>query len=384
MLETVKPREQAGRDAFGRFRLQAKSAAIAALSILEGGEVDRVYCDMHDDFVVRVNRNGLISYVFYQVKTNAKQNHNWGLNEIFGLSSKIKILSKHENSRISNSFAGKLLQHTVNFGDSCEAVIFQTNINIDDPLETLMKDINSSSPENKLSILLAERFQDCFCCEELEPSDIYKNLQKLHFDTDVQHLKINNNDFRTIAKEAIYNYSEIELTHFEFKDILIKLVELMESKSEGVINELTKESIETCSGVSISDLLEVLSISKAAYEALVSGGDPFAIKNASIIQRTLQGGGANDQKIEFCTLCKIQWDEWLKDNRHILPEIDLQILQEDLSKILQETVSFGHADFSLIGRKVKGYLNNPENSTFDLNDEIILGGVLAQLVRMQR
>ncbi|MES9901811.1 MAG: dsDNA nuclease domain-containing protein [Sedimenticola sp.] len=88
MLETVQPREQSGRDALGGFRAQARSAALASLSILEGKEVDRVYCDMHDDFVVRINRGGQLFYVFYQVKTNKKQNHNWTLNEVFGLNSR--------------------------------------------------------------------------------------------------------------------------------------------------------------------------------------------------------------------------------------------------------------------------------------------------------
>lgn len=59
MLSTKKPREQSGRDSFGRFRAQCRSAAIAALSILEDKEIDRVYCDLHDDFVVRkLDENG--------------------------------------------------------------------------------------------------------------------------------------------------------------------------------------------------------------------------------------------------------------------------------------------------------------------------------------
>jgi hypothetical protein len=45
MLEKVNPREQAGRDSFSRYRAQVRSAAIAALSILDGESIDRVYCD---------------------------------------------------------------------------------------------------------------------------------------------------------------------------------------------------------------------------------------------------------------------------------------------------------------------------------------------------
>jgi hypothetical protein len=384
MLETVQPREQSGRDAFGRFRAQARSAALASLSILEGKEVDRVYCDMHDDFVVRINREGQFFYVFYQVKTNKKQNHNWTLNEVFGLSSRIKDLTKHDNSKISNSFAGKLLLHTVNFGDNCEAVIFQTNINIEDPIINLMADVESNHFVTPIATLMVERFSDCFSSTKLEQEDVNKNLQKLNFETDVSHLKFENNNFGPIAKDAISKYSEIDLTHDEFKDILVKLVELVESKSSGVIDDLTKESIEVCSCVSIADLLEILSISKAAYDALSKGGDPLAVKNASIIQRTLRDGGASEPIIEYCARCKISWDEWFRNNRHVLPELDVMTIQFDLAKILRDTMSERAISFSSLKEPIKEYLNRIADDNYDLDEDAILGGVLAELVRMQR
>ena len=49
---STKPREQVGRDTFLRYRAQIRAAALAALEILEGGEVDRIFCDYHDDFVI--------------------------------------------------------------------------------------------------------------------------------------------------------------------------------------------------------------------------------------------------------------------------------------------------------------------------------------------
>lgn len=53
VLHTVVPREQDGRDSFGRYRVQVRSAAVASLQILSGKAIDRVYCDLHDDIVVR-------------------------------------------------------------------------------------------------------------------------------------------------------------------------------------------------------------------------------------------------------------------------------------------------------------------------------------------
>lgn len=384
MLENVQPREQAGRDALARFRAQAKAAALASLSILEGKEIDRVYCDMHDDFVVRFNRSGNLFYVFYQVKTNKKKNHNWTINEIFGLNSRIKDLTKHKNTDIFNSFAGKLLQHTVNFGDSCEAVIFQTNINIEDPIEELMADIQGDHFINKIASLLVDRFPECFSCTSIGFEEIKINLKRLKFETDVQHIKLENDNFSPIAKEVIHRYSEIDLTHDEFKDILIKLMELVGSKSSGVISNLNTETIESLSGISISDLLEILSISKAAFDALSAGGDPRAVKNASIIQRTLSKSGASEAHIEFCSRCKIAWDEWFRNNRHILPELEVLTIQSDLAGILREIMNNGRINFADLQKPIRDYHDEIKEEHCDLDINIILGGVMAELVRIQR
>lgn len=384
MLENVKPREQAGRDALARFRAQARAAALASLSILEGKEIDRVYCDMYDDFVVRLNRSGNLSYIFYQVKTNKKKNHNWTLNEIFGLNSRIKDLSKHKNTDIFNSFAGKLLQHTVGFGNSCEAVIFQTNINIEDPIEELMTDVHGNHFLTKIASLLVERFPDCFSCTSMGVEEIKKNLKRLKFETDVQYIKLENDNFSPIAKEVIHRYSEIDLTHDEFKDILIKLMELVGSKSSGVISNINSETIESFAGISISDLLEILSISKAAFDELAAGGDPLAVKNASIIQRTLSKSGASEVHIAFCSRCKIAWDEWFRTNRHILPEIEVLTIQSDLAGMLRGIMINGQIDFSDLQKPVKDYHIKMKERLYDLDINVILGGVMAELVRMQR
>jgi len=213
------------------------------------------------------------------------------------------------------------------------------------------------------------------------PKLLFSNLK---FETDVSYLKFENNNFGPIAKDAILKYSEIDLTHDEFKDILVKLVELVESKSSGVIDDLTQESIEVCSGVSIVDLLEILSISKAAYHALAKGGDPLAVKHASIIQRTLRDGGANELQIEFCARCKISWDEWFRNNRHVLPELDVMTIQSDLAEILRQTISEGAINFSSLKTPIEGYLNRIVDNNYNLDADAILGGVLAELVRVQR
>ena len=58
-LEIVAPIEDVGRDTISRFDMQFQAAAAyAALEILDGNGIDCVYCDYHDDFVVRRNEIG--------------------------------------------------------------------------------------------------------------------------------------------------------------------------------------------------------------------------------------------------------------------------------------------------------------------------------------
>lgn len=388
MIDTKKPREQNGRDSFSRYRAQARSAAIAALSILEGQEVDRVYCDFHDDFVVRRNdEHGDVSYIFYQVKTKGKQNHNWSLNEVFGLNTKIKDQSKQSADSIKISFVGKLLLHTVVFDKHCNQVVFQTNIHNDDEVIELLNDIESGSYTNKYSKILLGSFNSLFPDQiptGLTPDEIKKQLAKLRFETDVQYLKDGEENFEPVAREKIYTFSEVDLGHDETKEILMKLLELVEKKSSGVIAKLTKESIELQAGIAIDDLLSILSISRDAYAILINGGDVKAIRSASIIQRTLLASGAGMEQVEYCSKCKTEWDVWLRKNRHVLPPLDLNTITSKVLLLLLNATQSGNA-VSLINLRmpIKQLLDDlrSENLLHDLTDNLIVGGIFSELVR---
>lgn len=389
MLHQHKPREQNGRDAFGRFRAQARSAAIASLSILERNGIDRVYCDLHDDFVVReVNEHGF-GYIFYQVKTNSKQNHNWTLNELFGLlTQKSKINSQSESS-IKNSFLGKMLLHTIMFDKYCNAIVFQTNINNHDDVNSLHHDILNGKFENTFSNILVGKFNQIYSKEvggDLPEESIREKLSKIKFETDVQYLKLTDETFESLARDKIYKFSEIDLHYNESKEILLKLLDLIEKKSSGIIHELTIDSIEEKAAVSIDDLLSVMSISKDAYDTLAAGGDNKAIKNASIIQRLLTSAGASSFQIEYCSRCKTNWDLWVRNNRHSIPEFDLQsvlnVIQSTLSSIINHDNNININQLRPLVVSAKKSLET-EYLLFDLDRDLIFGAFLAEIVRIK-
>lgn len=386
MLHTKKPREQSGRDTFSRYKAQSKSAAIATLSILEDKAVDRVYCDLHDDFVIRKSDSGKISYIFYQVKTHSKGNHNWTLNELFGLASKKKT-ENQDHGKILDSFAGKLLLHTIIFDSHCNAVVFQTNIHHHDEVEKLLKDIASGDFSTKFGKMLLDDFNEIFKSElekTLTEEEVKSCLQKFNTDTDVQYIKLGDHNFEPYAGDRIYEYSEIELSRSELKEILLKLLDLVDQKSCGIIKDWNQRSIEELAGISIEDLLSILSISKDAYQCLKDGEDPKAIKSASMIQRALQNAGANSDEVSYCSRCKVDWDFWKRQNRHIITEMDLMAITQQISNLAAQSAKGGPTiDLSELGPKIKALEADLKRKSilFDLTPDLILGGVFSDLVK---
>lgn len=380
-LHTTEPREQSGRDSFERYQAQVRSASIAALTILEGTEVDRIYCDLHDDFVKRrVNGGG---YDFFQVKTKAKQNQNWKLLDVFGIKSKS---SKQSPDSIKDSFIGKLLLHTIIFDENCNSVVFQTNINNEDHIEDVLEDIQSGEFSNKYTKILIDNFNNCISQKvKLSDSKIKENLSKLKFENDVQYLKSKNNNYEAIVRQAIYDYSEVDLSYTDNQEIIKKLLELVTKKSSGKIENWTLDSIEEQSGISIDDLLSILSISRDAYLCLKGGGDSSAIKNISIIQRFLKDAGADDSIVEYCSKCKLDWDLWRRNNRHNIFELDLNYVTKKVSELLNDNLESngGLININDLRVPIKNLISHldDEDSLMGLDNNLIVGAIFSEIVK---
>ncbi|PRX24101.1 uncharacterized protein DUF4297 [Paraburkholderia sp. BL18I3N2] len=387
-LHEIKPREQVGRDTLARYKAQTRAAAIAALAILEASSIDRVYCDYHDDFVVRMISKSGFRYKFVQVKTKKKQNANWTINEIFGLKTNIKNHDKQDSNAIRDSFAGKLLLHTVNFLSSCEEVVFLTNINFDDRVEELFLDIQSSAFSDPYAIELVKRFNACFPCSTatLGQEEIYKLLKKLTFEADVEYVKEKDEGFFPFAGQKIFDYSEIDLSHSEARKIIKDLLSLVERKSSGVISDFSEGNIDQQASIGITELLEILTISADAYELLRRGGDLKAVKTASVLQRIMESAGAGKAEVELCARCKTDWDVWLRENRNSINEINIVALNSEIEDVFYSMVAVTGA-FRV--SKLREHLNVLRSRLvankliFDLQDEQLLGALLSILVRIK-
>lgn len=383
MLHDEEPREQVGRDTLSRYRAQIRSAAIASLEILGSNQIDRVYCDFHDDFVVRIKIEDEYKYRFYQVKTKKKLNNPWGINDVFGLLKKNPEKTNTED--LKNSFIGKLLLHTIKFEKSCLNIIFQTNTHNGDELEKLEDCLKKNDFTNKFISVIIDKFNDCYSTSEdttYTEDDIKSKLLKLKFETDVQHLK-ENDSFSPTLRNKIYEYSEIDLSRIETEEIILKLLSLVESKSSGIIDEITQENIDIHASVGIDDLLKILSITPDAYYILMNGQDPKAIKSASIIQRTLSKAGATADSIKFCSQCKIDWDLWVRNNRHSIEEFNYQLIVDIIRERFSQVLNNNEINLTVLRDPIVDILEKLEeiNLKYNLDKNLILGSFFSILVR---
>jgi hypothetical protein len=382
LINEVLPAETAGRDTIARFQAQFRAAAYACLEILNGKSIDRVYCDYQDDFVRRESKNGQQIYHFYQVKTKAKLNYQWGKPEIFGLPKR----NKPQPEQIAASFAGKLIMHTIRFKNSCGNVVFLTNVQLDNELDEVSAALISGDLNHHVLKTFMQHFNEAFVeGDPLDSEAIREKVARLSLVAGIPYLHPHSEDFEALARDAIFKYSEIDLQHVESAEIINNLVALVQKKSfSKVIADLTEEEFDDVVGIGIAELLDILSISKGAYHHLLAGGDVAALKSASIIQRKLSKAGANVELIEYCSKWKVAWDVWIRDKRHSIPEYDLNGLLDELNAI-QNRWSGGHVKFADLRKEIDGLwiaIKDKEIAA-TLSRELLVGGVLSALVRSE-
>ena len=379
------PLEQVGRDTFQRYKEQAKAACLASLQILEEGEVDRVFFEWHDDYVVRKSRNQINYYSFYQVKTNKVKSKQWSVNDLFGFHSRTKATDIPSN--LKASFIGKLLLHTLSFGENCDEIVFVTNKSIAKTTNELHEAIKNDDINNKNYKKILENFSEAFGIDKgAPPLELVKeNLRKIKFKDEQTHLDTNNGLFEVMAYKYIIEYSEIRLDYIEAIQIIKSILDIVEDKSMGKIpiENLSPSNIDAQASVSLYDLLTKLSISEGVYKALISGGDIKALQTASTLNRILKKAGFKDSLIEQAAIYKSKWDSWYRNIRHTDYSCELDFLSEIIFNEMQDILNkktFSFSEFQPMLTNVKNEINNLENIN-SIEKDTLLGGFFSTLVK---
>ena len=376
------PRETAGRETILRFRMQFQAAAHAALEILSGNDVDRVYCDYHDDFVVRRASSAGVNYHFFQVKTKAKLNKQWTLLEVFALKKKGALDTDEKLKEIRDSIAGKLFSHTIQFGEQCRGVTILSNVHFEDEVLEAIAAFQAGSSTKKYVTQFLDSFEKIFSPgKALTSQEVQAARAKFSVEAGVHHIGETLESFTSAARTAIWTHSEIDLRPQEVDEIARSLVDVVTNKSCARIAGITKQGLDEATSVGLKDLLEVLSISTPVYETLLAGQDPQAIKSASILQRQLKQAGAGDSMIETASRLKVAWDVWLRTNRHVYTEMDLEALLQEVEAACTNWLLAGGrlADLRTLLSSMQQKDLMKVFST--LNDDLLFGAVLAAMVR---
>lgn len=397
-LHEVKPREVAGRDVIARFEAQFRAAALASLQILEGKETDLVYCDYQDDYVTRELIGSVKKYNFVQVKTKQSKKQPWTRIELFGIPKKTLkhagdyyapggqaiAVTTDQLVKLKKSFAGKLLEHTDRFGDSCKSVTFLTNAFFDDDIEKIVAALEGGDVDERTIRFIADNYAATFGLTTPLPMDqVHTRILKLVFSDGHDYLDPYHQDFEARTVKAVWNYSEIDLTHTEGIELVKKLLALIQKKSSRkLVSTMTAEEIDAIAGVSLDDLLSLLPISRGAYQNFLRVGDGSALKNSSVLQRKLGQAGASTDLIEAASRWKVEWDNWFRTNRHTY-ESDVMSLQLQLNGIYSHWVK-GEVSFAGLNGEVGTLLDSLKIGMRDLlTTELLVGGIMSELVRSE-
>lgn len=362
--------------------MQFQAAAYAALEILSGKEVDRVYCDYHDDFVVRRTVAGLVEYHFFQVKTKGRANQQWDVAEVFSLKKKGALDTEEKLEAIRKSIVGKLFVHTIEFGAQCRAVTVLSNVHFDDDVHEVVADLAAGSSSKKYISQFIGKFADIVSPgKPMSVEEVEAARKKLSLLANVQHIGETLDAFAMAAHNAIWKHSEIELHQHEVERIANGLVTLVEEKSCAPISGLSKSGIDLAASVGLEDLLKVLSISTQVYQILMDGGDPAAIKSASILQRKLKEIGATDAMIETASRAKVSWDVWVRSSRHGSPDFTFNVLLEEIDSKCKAWLLAGGV-LADLENFVQGILDSSIGKKFPtLSTDLVFGAFCAAVVR---
>jgi hypothetical protein len=379
-IHDTAPREIVGRDTTLRFSMQHQAAAFAALEVLESGDVDRVYCDYHDDFVVRRRASKGETFHFYQVKTKAKPNYQWTLREVFALKKSGQKSDKESLKAIQSSFAGKLLLHALTFKTACREVTLLTNVHFNDDVQTAVDELRSGKPASKPLCILIEKLGEIFEVE-LGKKAALEIASKLTLLPNVKYIGDPEKNFAIEAREAIFQYSEVDLSHEEAAKIASSLLALVQKKSMKSISGLTLTQLDDTVGIGLHDLLSILSVSPQSYRALIAGEDPKPLRTASFIQRRLSALGATDGMIEYASQAKVDWDIWLRTQRHTYLEMHLNFLLQTITEIRRKWMRSG-GNFDVLNQSIADAMGTASVKNIQpLTQELVFGGVMADWVR---
>jgi hypothetical protein len=356
-LHEVRPREQSGSQTAAHYEFQYHQAAADSLQVLDDSQVVCVYCEWHDDYVVELATSGTLQ--FHQVKTRSQSQGPWSLNEFFGVPARRGNHSAEAGTGTAartDSIFARFNDHVSKFGARCDGFIFVTDHGISKEFENLLAGAAvatgvSEIPPNAtkaFSRVLASVAQSFDTVTEISFHDFLRRLIVQPAVGKLSSLE----ECKLIIGGRVVDVSEVELSVAEAKKIGATLVSEVRRKSQRTLTSLPTsiEALQSLKGLTLGDVLRVLSLSSAGYRELRTGGRQ-SVLTLSRLHRFLRRSGADQSLIEDICRLKAQWDAWWIDQRHVVEPLDFVALKKECADVLK-THALGSLTFAEVRAEV--------------------------------
>ena len=350
-LGQVEPRERAGAQTGRKYEYQYERTARAALDLLtDSAKHVCVYCDWHDDYVIETGVPPT-RYMFHQVKGRTSSQGPWKFNEFFGvLMKKAKAPSKKPAKVNETAIVPRMLLHYANFGHNCAGIAFVTNAGLDPALseflETVARSVDMSTlpPEARIAFdHVARTYGATVPPLAASAADLFAWIRGLKVHTDQGHIEDADAALLEIA-DVVFDYSEIELGQRQAKQIARDIVSQVRGKvaHRTTIVPMSDEQLRRNKGIVVSELLNVLSLSAQAYEALKAGAESDTVKTLSRLQRFCEKHGMQ-RFIVSISKFKACWDIWRTIERHNVSGTDFLLLENRANEVLKGKLTLKRA-----------------------------------------
>ncbi|NIK63519.1 dsDNA nuclease domain-containing protein [Xanthomonas cannabis] len=346
-LGQIEPRERVGSQTGRKYEYQYERTAIAALATLvDNKELVSVYCDWHDDYVIEMGAPPT-QYVFHQVKGRKSSQGPWTFREFFGVPLREENTQTNKPALVNKTaIVPLMLLHYGNFCDSCAGLAFVTNAGLDPSLAAFLTSVGSSKDETALPNSaknafnhLARAYVSANPKHASSATELFRWLLGITVHIDQGQIEGSDAALLEIA-DVIVNYSEIDLTVRQSKQIareIVGLVRLKVAHSTTVV-PVSDKQLQQDKGIVVDDILGLLSLSAPAYEALKSGAGSDTVKTLSRLERFCKSKGFDEHLVYICNF-KSKWDIWRTIERHNLKSSDYVLLEDRAHEVLKNNLT---------------------------------------------
>lgn len=393
LIGCIKPRERTGEMTGRRYEYQFEQTAMAALKLLSEGTHRCVFCDWHDDYVVHLVADDSDRYLFVQVKTKTSSQGPWTFRELFGVAPPSKAKKALEPKVLPEAVSAavakakkpsaaksplplanvpslpsaatspqgaaapapaatieldetspivRMLAHHRLFGPACAGTDFLTNTGLHPDVATFMEAlVGVTSPAALKGVALAsfERIAGAYL--SLSPrlaassDELFHRLRSVKFHTDQGNLQ-DQAIAALIIGSMCSEYSEIALSLGEAQNIARDLISLVRNRATFTMTivPVDESLLRQQKGVTLNDLLRVLSLSEEGHKNLSSAGGSDSVKTLSRLQRYCAKNLALAPAIEHICSYKAQWDVWRNNERHVVQSADYAFLEHRAKELL--------------------------------------------------